>query len=62
MSPVIAAITELCGCIGTRNEVVLLGNGFFALNVIRDGRLLRGIKEEAEVKWRKDVLRKIKHE
>ena len=24
MSPVIAAITELCGCIGTKNEVILL--------------------------------------
>jgi len=33
-----------------------------ALNVVPDGLLPRGIVDKVEVKWRKDVLRKIGHE
>ena len=52
MSPVIAAITELCGCIGTKNEVVFRGNGCVAYNVVPDERLPKGIEDNAWVKWR----------
>jgi len=33
-----------------------------ALNVVLDGLLPKGIEDKAEVKWRKDFLRKIGHE